>query len=153
MNGCCASARRLGRAVTFYQQGIDRIEDRWAGNGEPGSRYEDPTHTYAEDLDLFGKGSLFELLCTARTRAGEDTLASWLRAPASPGEVRSRQEAIEELRNRIDLREDLSVLGSDVGSPLDPEALSAWGNAAPLLSFRGPARHHRSAGPALGSPV
>ena len=47
-----------------------------------------PSHPYARDLDLFGRASVFELLCTARTRAGEETLAQWLLAPASPDEVR-----------------------------------------------------------------
>jgi hypothetical protein len=126
--------RRLERAVTFYEQGISRIEHRWPGQGETGVRYSDPAHPYAEDLDLFGKGSLFELLCTARTRAGEDTLASWLLTPAGPDVARSRQEAIGELRGRIDLREDLSGLGTEVGSVLHPEELSAWGRAPALLS-------------------
>ena len=55
------------RAVRYYERGIARLEDRWAGTGEPGERFRDSKHPYAEDLDLFGKGSLFELLSTART--------------------------------------------------------------------------------------
>ena len=46
--------------------------------GRQGLEYLDLEHPYAADLDLFGEGSLFERLCTARTRAGEETLASWL---------------------------------------------------------------------------
>ena len=45
-----------------------------------GTRFLEETHPYAADLDLFGSGSLFELLCTARTQTGEETLASWLKA-------------------------------------------------------------------------
>jgi len=62
---------------------------------------------YAQDLDLFGKGSLFELLCTARTYIGEDTLARWLLTPAAPDAVHARHDAVNELRPRLDLREDL----------------------------------------------
>ncbi len=58
------------RAIEFYERGVARIGDRWAGTGETGDRFLDPAHPYARDLDLFGKASLFELLCTARTRAG-----------------------------------------------------------------------------------
>ena len=43
------------------------------------------------DLDLFGPASLFELLSIARTRAGEETLAAWLLAPADPDEIVARQ--------------------------------------------------------------
>jgi hypothetical protein len=78
---------RAERAVAFYDRGVARLEDRWMGGGEAGERYLDPAHPYAADLDLFGRGSLFELLCTARTRAGEDTLAAWLLAPAPPDVV------------------------------------------------------------------
>src|SRR6266702_3703877 len=78
------------RAIHFYEGGIARLEDRWAGIGETGERFPDPSHPYARDLDLFGRASLFELLCTARTRAGEETLARWLLAPAPPDEVRGR---------------------------------------------------------------
>ena len=46
------------------------------GTGEPGDRFRDDHHVYANDLDLFGRGSLFELLSLARTRTGEETLAT-----------------------------------------------------------------------------
>jgi hypothetical protein len=125
---------RLERSVRFYERGIARLEDRWGGNGEPGERFADKSHLYSEDLDLFGKGSLFELLCTARTRAGEERLASWLLAPASIPEIRARQEAIDELRSRLDLREDFAVLGADVRSGVHTEELTAWATTPPVLS-------------------
>jgi hypothetical protein len=114
------------RAAAFYERGLARLEDRWAGGGDPGERFLDPDHLYAGDLDLFGRGSLFELLSTARTRMGEDTLAAWLLAPATPETVRERQAAVAELRPAIDLREDLVRLGSDVREGVDAEALRAW---------------------------
>ena len=120
---------RAGRAMDFYAKGLARMEDRWAGTGISGLGFLDLNHPYAADLDLFGAGSLFERLCTARTRAGEDALASWLLAPALPETLTERHEALTELRPRLDLREDLELLGSDVRSGIDPEALAAWGKA------------------------
>ena len=111
-----------------------RIENRWQGKGTSGTAYNEIPHLYARDLDLFGPGSLFELLCTARTRSGEDTLARWLRTPASPAEILRRQEAVEELRNRVDLREDLALLGPDVRSTVDPEFITRWATAPLRLS-------------------
>jgi len=134
--------RRADRAVQYYERGLARLDDRWAGSGATGERFADAAHPYAGDLDLFGRGSLFELLCTARTRAGEDTLAAWLCAPAAPDEIRARQAALAELRPRLDLREDLAMLGADVGAALHPEALMAWGAAPPWrhsLALRGAA--------------
>ena len=125
---------RAQRAVGFYQRGLARLENQWIGTGETGERFRNPSHVYEEDLDIFGKGSLFELLCTARTRAGEDTLAQWLLAPASREEAGRRQQAIAELRSRLDLREDLAVLGAAIRSGIDPEVAAHWGQA-PLVNF------------------
>jgi len=124
--------QRADRAVAFYERGLARLEHRWRGTGEGGERFADPRHPYAADLDLFGRGSLFELLCTARTRAGEDTLASWLCEPASADAVLARQTAVAELRPLLDLREDLALLGADVRAGLHPEALANWAAAAPV---------------------
>jgi len=128
--------RKMERAAAFYERGIARLENHWMGTGEQGSRFLDPRHPYAQDLDLFGHASLFELLCAARTRAGEDVLASWLKSPATPSEIRSRQASVSELRQRLELREDLAVLGLDVRAGVDPDALTLWSNAPPLALFR-----------------
>jgi hypothetical protein len=117
------------RAIRFYEQGIARLEDRWAGTGTTGERFLEPLHPCARDLDIFGRASVFELLCTARTRAGEETLARWLLEPASPDEVRGRQEAARELSGRLDFREGLSAKGEDVSLGVRPAQLIAWGEA------------------------
>jgi hypothetical protein len=121
--------RRTERSVAFYNRGLARLDESWAGTGEPGARFLDPAHPYAEDLDLFGRGSLFELLCAARTQVGQQVLADWLRNPASPAVVRERQAAVAELSAKLDLREDLAVLGEDVREGTDPRALTAWASA------------------------
>ena len=126
--------RRCERAAAFYERGLARLDHRWAGQGETGERFLDEDHLFAADLDLFGRGSLFELLCTARTRSGEETLAAWLRAPASPEQVRGRQQAVDELRHRLDLREDLALLGDELRAGAEPAALAAWATAPPVLS-------------------
>ncbi len=125
--------RRALRAVDFWEHGLARIEERWVGHGEGGARFYDDAHPYARDLDLFGKGSLFELLCTARTRSGEETLARMLLVPAAADEARARQDAVKELRTRLELRESLALAGEDVRAEVDPAGLSKWGAAAPLL--------------------
>ena len=124
-------ARELAqRAVAFYERALGRVEDRWAGLGETGDRFNDAHHVYAADLDLFGKGSLFQLLSTARTRMGEDTLARWLLFPATVEQIRERHAAAGELRDQLDLREDLAVLGEDVGVGVHPDALVKWAESA-----------------------
>jgi CBS domain-containing protein len=124
---------RRRRAVRFFENALARLDGEWAGRGEAGDRYLDLSHPYAQDLDLFGKGGLFELLSTARTHIGEDTLARWLLSPSDPATLRERNAAIDELRPRVDLREDLAVVGEDARTGVDPAALAVWGEAPTLL--------------------
>jgi hypothetical protein len=124
---------RARRAVELYERGLARLDDAWAGTGEAGLRFSDPDHPYAADLDLFGCGSLFERLCRARTRDGENTLAEWLLAPTSLEDILERQEAVRELRPRLDLLEDLDMPGATLRSVADPEGLVRWGLAPRIL--------------------
>jgi hypothetical protein len=128
---------RRRRAARYFEKAIARLDGNWQGTGEPGDRLLDTAHPYAADLDLFGKGSLFELLSTARTRIGEDTLADWLLHPAPPDVVRERQQAVDELRTRIDLREEFAVLAEEARSGVDPVRLADWGEAPAELHGAG----------------
>jgi hypothetical protein len=124
---------RVTRAMAWYEHGIARLEDRWSGFGARGNRFADADHLYAQDLDLFGEGSLFQLLSTAQTRAGEETLATWLQQPADRTDVRSRQEAIRDLRPRVELREQLATAGAEMRAAVHPTALVEWATASPVL--------------------
>ncbi|MGH9310758.1 MAG: MutS-related protein, partial [Vicinamibacterales bacterium] len=114
------------RGLAFYERGLARLEDRWPGTGEPGDRFRDDHHIYANDLDLFGRGSLFELLSLARTRDGEAMLAGWLTAPAAASEIRARQEAVDELAPALDLREQLEIAGTGVRESVRTDRLLVW---------------------------
>jgi hypothetical protein len=104
------------------------------GQGSSGARFEEPHHVYAADLDLFGTGSLFELLSVARTRMGEERLASWLLSPADPAAIRSRQASVSDLRARLDLREDFALEGRSDRVGVQPEELLAWAEASNELT-------------------
>jgi len=130
------SRRRAERAVGDYRRGLARLDERWTGVGPDGSEFEDLDHPYASDLDLFGEGSLFQLINLARTRTGERTLAQWLKAAAEPEEIRRRQEAVDELRELLDLREQIAVLGEEIGTRVHPNELIRWGSVPPVLTER-----------------
>lgn len=128
--------RRASRAADFYSAGIHRLNDDWIGRGDPGWRYFQAAgsskHLYADDLDIFGPGSLFELLCTARTRLGSDNLASWLTRSSSVADVQARQAAVRELRDDVDLRETLAVLEFDERK-IWPQSVEHWPTFSALL--------------------
>ncbi len=124
---------RAQRAIAYYERGLERVEDRWDGHGFDGLPYLDSEHPYAGDLDLFGRGSLYQLLCSARTAVGRGTLATWLLEPAEPEEIRRRQEAVGELARDLDLREQIAVFAGDLGDGLHADALVGWANAPAVL--------------------
>jgi uncharacterized membrane protein len=129
------------RAERFYGQGLARLHGSWMeipetvgkarrGKGageETGAQFLPDDHAYARDLDLFGKGSLFHLLSTARTMQGQETLAGWLLAPAPIAEARARQVAVQELTADLDLREALATVGEEVRARVHGGSLAAWG--------------------------
>ena len=127
------SRRRCERAAQLYQRGLERLDDRWAGKGATGERFIAGDHPYKDDLDFFGRGSLFELLSAARTQVGEETLARWLLTPAARDEVLARQAGVTELRPNLDLREDLALLGEGVHTGAEAQTLTAWASEPPWL--------------------
>lgn len=112
---------RVQRIVSFYDLGVARLRHQWQGRGIGGREYLPENHAYASDLDLFGTGSLYELLCTVRTSVGRATLAKWLLNPAGFDEVKARQAAVAELRDQLGLREDWASVG---GSAIDQAGAS-----------------------------
>lgn len=122
--------RRLSAAVRFYEQGVDRLEERWRALQDDGAdlatQWEQKAH-HAQDLDVFGPASLFQLLCRATTAHGRRVLASWLATSAGPEQVTERQEATRELKELLTFREHLAVAAAGEDSAvLRDEGLLAW---------------------------
>ncbi len=134
--GVIRSLDRAMRAVVFYQKGLGRLEGRWAGVGDDGLRFLEESHPYARDLDLFGEGSVFELLCTTRTPWGARTLAGWLLSPASKEIVVARQAAVRELGAKLDLIEELAIVDEEISPEVDPQSLVQWASSPPTLTSR-----------------
>jgi hypothetical protein len=123
------------RAARFYEAGQARVEDRWAGSGESGEQFAPANHVYAEDLDIFGQGSLFQLLCIARTRLGKERLAQWLLTQSPTNEILARQQAVAELSAKRAFREALALAGESDSIQADAAKLKRW--ATTHVAFNG----------------
>ena len=117
------------KAVQYYRAGLERLSDQWSGNGTAGARFAVQDHIYADDLDLFGKDSLYELLCAARTQMGETILAQWLLAPAAIDTIYARHASIADLRSRFAFRESMAIDGDILKNELHAATLDAWAQA------------------------
>ena len=133
------AALRFSRLAAWYRRGVARLEGNWAGTGVAGDEFSDPNHVFERDLNLFGKGSLFELLCTTRTEMGRRRLAGWLLEAPSLNETLARQEAIRELTARTSLREEIALLGKFEFEGAKWETFGEWLNS-PAAPFRASAR-------------
>jgi hypothetical protein len=130
---CNLGVQQNRRLADYYGRAVARVEGAWAGcSGADGEVFERPDHLYSRDLNLFGKGSLFELLCTCRTEIGRRFLANSLLDPPLFDEVIERQEAVRELHNRIDLREQISALGQFSFQESTSAAFAEWMELPPV---------------------
>lgn len=127
-----AYLRHYGRAIdaayraAFYERGIDRIDGDWLGKGNAGLDFERDHHLYQNDLDILGKGSIFELLATTRSGIGAERLAAFLLDPVTSAKARARQEAVKELQPAVDLREEIDLLGKYRFQDCSGKRLRGW---------------------------
>ena len=130
-----------------------RVTSEWHALPDDGARFAADTHPYSADLDLFGKGSVYQRINVAHTRFGQDAVARFLANAADPATIRGRQEAARALAPLLEERQKLEALSIAVVEPLpslardgrpaskkrpveppDPEPLLAWAEREPWLS-------------------
>ncbi len=87
---------------------LDHIFSQFDG----GEEFIDPSHINSYDLDLFGKGSLFQFLNRTFIKSGKRELAGSLLNPLiDPEKIRQRQETIKELAAMINWRHAFTAKG------------------------------------------
>lgn len=103
---------------------------------EGGKEFQDATHAYTYDLDVFGEHSLFQYINRTSTYFGLKKLAGWLMTPLDKKEeIEQRQEAVRELTPLTDFRQNFQAAGMIYKGKLsDGENLLKW--AQSTTSFR-----------------
>lgn len=101
---------------------------------DEGSEFIDPNHDFSSDLDIFGKGSVFQYLNRTVTHIGRISLAQWLRSPElSPTEILDRQEAVHELSGQTAWRLGFIASGLVKGRSGSTEQLEKWSKQGNLF--------------------
>jgi hypothetical protein len=108
---------------------------------DQGEKWIDTSHEFSNDIDLFGKDSLFQYLNRTFTGYGRSVLAGWLSSPFSlAGKTRERQEAVRELSGLLEWRQKFIANGVDKSLEIsDIESLLVWLNRDEFV-FTSPAR-------------
>ena len=130
-------ARELRQRLYMNQTQLARHERRW--DLIPSCEVAiPPDHEFvANDLDLFGPKSLFQLISLTHTPFGEDTLRDWLLVPATPLEITERQQAVSFLAPKADLREELDLRGRLLGTSRNCTlAFVEWAESPPFFATR-----------------
>lgn len=80
---------------------------------DPGQEFVDPLHPYTYDLDIFGLGSLFQLLTRSVTMTGKTLFAALLKTPyADMATLTERQECIKEIATQPDFIHRFKLTGT-----------------------------------------
>lgn len=109
------------------EQSLARIDRRWDDIPAPAVKAPPAIAELSADLEIFGRASLFQLLCTAETSAGASELKAWLSEPAAPETVKQRQQAVAVLAPELDRRQELQVCGRLLARGMvPPTAFIAW---------------------------
>ena len=77
---------------------------------EEGFEFIDHTHPYSYDLDVFGNKSLFHNVNRTQTFKGKQKLASLLKTTLPEKEILLNQEAVKELSNKSEFRQEVMAL-------------------------------------------
>jgi hypothetical protein len=126
-------------ALRFHDRGLARLDHAWDRLPVTSERFRVSDHPFTSDLDIFGRGSLMQLVDATETRFGEERLAQLLSldnaAPVAwSTEVSARQVAVRDLASRPRFREALATAGGVlVGERPDPAALISWAEAKDSL--------------------
>jgi len=78
---------------------------------DEGTQFIDPNHFYSYDIDLFGRGSLFQYINRTATEEGKIELANRLTANTIT-DIEANQEAIHELAEKPKWRQHFSAIAS-----------------------------------------
>lgn len=120
-------ARDLSRLkATINTEELDRLQNKLKAFPD-GLQYFKPLHPYHLDLDIFGPHSLFQLINRTATLSGEQLLARWISRPAPIQEIRTRQEAVQELDPQLQWRQTFEAAGRHFkDSENNTEPLLSW---------------------------
>lgn len=90
-----------------------------------GDQYKNPEHEFSQDIDIFGKHSFFQYLNRTALKEGEENLAAKLTSN-SIDNIESKQEAIQELAEKVELRQNFTADAKLVNTETKASSIITW---------------------------
>lgn len=123
------------------QEELQRLAADMSGLDD-GMKHLDKEHAYANDLDLFGSPSLYQLVNRTTTEKGEAMLIHELLHPLRADQIVDRQNALRELSTKLDFRQEIEAMGRYFRSK-DEQSRVERNDRALLNWIKDPERLHR----------
>ena len=117
--------RDLHKKLVFINEEELKIASGDYFDRNDGAKFQDSTHFYSLDIDLFGKGSFFQFLNRTTINEGTLKLANALKAN-SITQIRFRQKAIKELADKATWRQHFSAVATLIRVETPAEKIISW---------------------------
>lgn len=119
-----AKKRAVERFLHINKNELTVAEDIKQNLYNSGQSYVDDHHIYTSDLDIFGEGSIFQMINRCATLPGNNLLSKWFSHPASKAEIEERQQFVHELASHFPWWQDVQAkLYAVRGSKIDVKKL------------------------------
>ncbi|BCZ47245.1 DNA mismatch repair protein [Clostridium gelidum] len=107
---------------------IKKLNGQWKSFEDDGSEFKNEEHSYSNDLDIFGKGSLFQWINSSKTFMGRQNLKSRLTNPLkTPLDINTMQQSLQELAADLEWRQLFEAEGMIISNEcINPEELYKW---------------------------
>lgn len=111
------------------EKALKRLNGEWKDFEDDGSEFKDKQHSYSDDLDMFGKCSLFQWINSSKTFMGREILKNRLTQPLSSSvDIQMTQQSLHELAINLEWRQQFEAEGMVIPSQsIDPKELYKWG--------------------------
>jgi len=104
------SIENLQRLIKISQTEIEVLQHHFTELPD-GIEFKPEHHEYANDLDIFGRASLYQYINRCTSEQGKKLFAEWLLSPAPDETILQRQAAVKELEPQIEWRQQLRSYG------------------------------------------
>jgi hypothetical protein len=100
----------IQRSITIHESEIAVLNNNYA-HLDDGKRFEPPVHTYAADIDVFGKHSLYQYINRCESEQGKALMAKHFLQPLPAEQIPAYQQALQELAPQPEWRQNLQNYG------------------------------------------
>ncbi|MCY6957501.1 MutS family DNA mismatch repair protein [Clostridium brassicae] len=110
------------------EKAINKLNGGWKKFEDDGSEFKDEKHNYSNDLDIFGKGSLFQWINSSKTFMGKEKLKNRLLNPLKTHlDISMTQQSLKELSMDLDWRQQFEAEGMIISNKsINPKNLYEW---------------------------